>query len=606
MLGQVLALAALLPLALAAKPPPRTWDGVKWDCKCYHGDACWPKPAQWEKLKASVGGNLVVHVPPESACHNTFDGPLGTVETYDAARCAEVNATYTDEQWSTDQDALSLWRYGTNATCNITPNPEEPCTLGYMGPYVILAKEHAHIKAGVDFARKHNLRLIIRNTGHDFLGRSTGWGALIINTHSFKDIDIIDAFDGPGGYDGPAVKIGAGVQGAELLEAVSQRGLAVVTGECPTVGISGGLIQGGGHGPLTTLYGMAADNVLEFDVLTAAGEYLTVNAENEPSLFWALKGGGPSTYAVVLSATLRAYPDLPSAAAELFINFTHTVDPDVYWNGIRLFHKHSNHFVDNGLYVYFELGLLLFRVKPFVAINQTVEALRSILAPMEADLDAAGVPYGLSYKEHASFHDLYVDHFEPEPAGGYSLTGGWLFTRTDVEENNDGIIEAFKTVVSPREDLAGQGFMIGHLWNAGYGRPESNSATNPKFREASDFIISTLPVPLGASIAEKADLQNILTNVQDEALRQAGPNGCAYVNEADPLQENWQGHFWGDLYPDLKALKKKWDPEGLLYAVSTPGTEEWEVIEYGTRLCKRHAKGPKQCEKGKGGKKCKK
>lgn len=57
--------------------------------------------------------------------------------------------------------------------------------------------------------------------------------------------------------------------------------------------------------------------------------------------------------------------------------------------------------------------------------------------------------------------------------------------------------------------------------------------------------------------------------------------------QADPYQKNWQKAFWGNIYSDLKKLKAKWDPEGLLYAISTPGTEDWEVIEYGTRLCKR-------------------
>jgi hypothetical protein len=51
-----------------------------------------------------------------------------------------------------------------------------------------MAKTKDQIRAGVNFARERNLRLIIRNTGHDFMGRSTGYGSLIINTHSFKDV----------------------------------------------------------------------------------------------------------------------------------------------------------------------------------------------------------------------------------------------------------------------------------------------------------------------------------------------------------------------------------------------------------------------------------
>jgi hypothetical protein len=57
----------------------------------------------------------------------------------------------------------------TNNTCPLTKDPSMPCTRGFMGHYVVLATKKEHIKAGVDFAREHNLRLIVRNTGHDFM-----------------------------------------------------------------------------------------------------------------------------------------------------------------------------------------------------------------------------------------------------------------------------------------------------------------------------------------------------------------------------------------------------------------------------------------------------
>jgi len=133
----------------------------------------------------------------------------------------------------TDQNALLLWKYFTNNTCVPTKDPTEPCSLGYYGVYVILAKAKEHIKAGIDFARKKNLRLIVRNTGHDFIGRSTGWGSLIINTHSFQNVEFLDKYKGPGDYSGSAVKIGAGVQGAALMAKCAEKKLAVVVGECP-------------------------------------------------------------------------------------------------------------------------------------------------------------------------------------------------------------------------------------------------------------------------------------------------------------------------------------------------------------------------------------
>jgi hypothetical protein len=78
---------------------PRTWQGNQYGCKCYFGDECWPKKQEWTTLNSTVDGRLFVVVPPEAVCHHTFNGTLGTLETYDAAACAKVNETYVDEQW---------------------------------------------------------------------------------------------------------------------------------------------------------------------------------------------------------------------------------------------------------------------------------------------------------------------------------------------------------------------------------------------------------------------------------------------------------------------------------------------------------------------------
>ncbi|KAI8963155.1 FAD-binding domain-containing protein [Daldinia sp. FL1419] len=578
---------------VVSSPPPlvgRTWNGVKYGCKCYVGDECWPRESSWDELNSTINGNLLVNIPPGASCHNSFEGPLGTVSTYDAAACAEATDKWSDESWTVEQPAAGLWTYFTNDTCRPTSDPAAPCTLGYYGVYVIRAQSKEHIKAGVDFARENNLRLIIRNTGHDFIGRSTGWGALVINTHSFQDVEFTAEYGGPGDYKGGAVTIGAGVQGRALLTQahVQNPPVTVLTGECPTVGVAGGLVQGGGHGPLTPLYGLVADTALSFDVLTVDGQYLTANSEENPDLFWALRGGGPSAFAIVLSVTLKTFLERKAAGVFININSTLTNDTDLFWEGVRSFHKYSNEIVAAGLYTYFELMPLRLHVQPIVGVGKTSAEVEAILKPVFDEFKAKGIPHDTASRDYGTLFDLYTDLFEDETAGTSALTGGWMFTHEDVEDNSDGIIEAFQTVLSPRDDLKNQGFIIGHLWDAGLNTPISNSATNPRFRKSTDFAIVGLTVPDGATWTQKEDLQNVLTNIQDAAMRKAGPNGCAYVNEGDPYQPNWQDKFWGPEYPKLLEIRKKWDPHGVLYAVSTPGTEEWEVIEYGTRLCRKY------------------
>lgn len=85
---------------IAVQLEPTLWNGTSYGCKCYVGDECWPKTEEWSQLNSSVGGGLIVDVPPGAVCHNTFDGPLGTLETYDAVECANTLELFYTEQWT--------------------------------------------------------------------------------------------------------------------------------------------------------------------------------------------------------------------------------------------------------------------------------------------------------------------------------------------------------------------------------------------------------------------------------------------------------------------------------------------------------------------------
>ncbi|KAK2750264.1 hypothetical protein FQN55_002410 [Onygenales sp. PD_40] len=553
-----------------------------YSCKCYEGDECWPSEEAWSELSTAVGDRLHKVVPVAAVCYNEFEGTA----TYDAAKCADVTANYNSEQWQTDQQVSLLWNYWTNVTCPPTDTPEASCTLGYSPEYVIMAETTDDIKAGIDFARENNIRLLIRNTGHDFLGRSTGYGALAINTHSFKDVEFIKKYtSADGSYEGRAVKIGAGVQARDLYTLANKQNPAqvVVGGECPTVGLAGGYVQGGGHGPLSTIYGMAADQALEFEVITADGEYVTANGAENSDLFWALKGGGPSTFAAVLSVTLKTFNDAKAAGFIMNLNDTHTTDQDLFWKGVEIFHSYSNHWIENGMMVYWEImNGNIFRVHPAVAPGINKTQLEKLAQPVLDELDAAGIPYDFAVKGFKSFYDLYIDMFEDEPVPQSALVGGRIFAKTDIEAHNKEIVQGYRTGFA-----GGAMFYIGHVMGPGEGNPDADNAIHPTWRQASTFTISSLTVPVGASQAEKAELQDYLTNVADAALRDASPDGAAYVNEGNLEEPNWQEAFWGSKYARLKELKEKWDPGHVFYARTTPGTEDWEVIDDNTRLCKK-------------------
>ena len=117
----------------------------------------------------------------------------------------------------------------------------------------------------------------INDTFSSYLGKSTGAGALSVWTHHLKDIEFLNWSDEH--YNGKAIKMGAGVQGYEAMEAAQAEGLVIVGGECPTVGIAGGYSQGGGHSALSTSFGLGADQTLSWEVVTARSEERRVGKE---------------------------------------------------------------------------------------------------------------------------------------------------------------------------------------------------------------------------------------------------------------------------------------------------------------------------------------
>jgi hypothetical protein len=71
-------------------------DGVTYQCKCYSDNACWPTTSDWETLNKTVSGALQVAVPPGAVCHKSFGN---STSVYDAAKCADAQANWANEQW---------------------------------------------------------------------------------------------------------------------------------------------------------------------------------------------------------------------------------------------------------------------------------------------------------------------------------------------------------------------------------------------------------------------------------------------------------------------------------------------------------------------------
>src|SRR4051794_18463414 len=165
-------------------------------------------------------------------------------------------------------------------------------------PAVIVRTRSADdVVAGLALARSGGLEVSVRGGGHNVAGRAVTDGGVMIDLAAMKAISV-----DPG--RGTATAQG-GVTWAELNAATGAHGLAVTGGAVSSTGIAG-LTMGGGLGWLMARHGLAADNLLAVELVTAAGEVLEVDAASHPDLFWALRGGG-GNFGVATSFTYRLH-----------------------------------------------------------------------------------------------------------------------------------------------------------------------------------------------------------------------------------------------------------------------------------------------------------
>lgn len=362
-MGSLSLLSALLTL-FAALNYAAASNATNASCKCLYGQSCWPSQQAFDALQSQLSQPLLHPVPAALPCY-------GQDPSSDA--CQEVRRNYREGLWRADLPGVMqftnfnayIFPNNTISRCPLDHAQGQACGQGSVPPIGVDARSPKDIQEAIRFAKEHNLKLVIHNTGHDFLGRSAARDSFMIWTHRIKDISFDDSFvplnqTGTPGVDGmsshpwcprlrltlhhAAVTLGAGVQWFEAYNAVHAQGKTIVGGASTngTVGAAGGWILGGGHSALAPTFGFGegtrflefclhqtnlaispgVDNVLEFKVILADASYVTVNANTNPRLFWALRGGGGGALGVVASVTYRIHPRVPNSGIFIAGNFS--------------------------------------------------------------------------------------------------------------------------------------------------------------------------------------------------------------------------------------------------------------------------------------------
>jgi FAD/FMN-containing dehydrogenase len=175
--------------------------------------------------------------------------------------------------------------------------------VGRMPRAIAHCRTPEDVQSAIRAARDCDLPLSVRGGGHDWAGRALCEGLVI----DLSGMNSVTAYPEKG-----AARIAGGARASDVVRETDPLGLAAVTGAVGAVGMAG-LTLGGGYGPLIGRFGLALDNLIGAEVVLADGRIVAAGPDNEPELFWALRGGGGNFGAVTtMHCRLHALPSVRS------------------------------------------------------------------------------------------------------------------------------------------------------------------------------------------------------------------------------------------------------------------------------------------------------
>lgn len=403
-------------------------------------------------------------------------------------------------------------------------------------------------------------------------------------THNLKSPQVIPKYNS--GYcNGPALKLGAGTISVEALQAASPAGLRVVAGSCLSVGIAGGYTQGAGHSVLGSQYGLGADQVLEWEVVTANGKRVIATPRQNTDLYFALSGGGPGTYGVVISMTVRAHQDGPVGGIVLSFAAKGT-SKEAYWKAIAAWHTQLPALVDSGATAVYLITADGFLITPITAPDKSADEVAKMLDPFTKILTSLNITYTVNTTSESTYLAHFVKYFGPVPYSSYAtaqLLGGRLVPRRVIERNNEGLTQAFREITENSTFYIAATALDVRKPKAT--KPISDNAVLPAWREAllSVLVLSPWDFTVPRSVEEERESQ--LTNSLIPKLTAVIPNSGTYLNEADFHLASWKEDFYGANYGRLRSIKAKYDPGNLFYATTAVGSDAWKAADDG-RMCR--------------------
>ncbi|KAF9970056.1 hypothetical protein BGZ73_007349 [Actinomortierella ambigua] len=547
-------------------------------CKCQPHDPCWPTPSTWSSFNATVHGRLIATTPVAQPCYPSSP-------SYNPATCATVQKGYYYEDWRQQQPGAfqyTNWEVGQDGQgCLLSQSLTGTCAQGAVPVYSVKAATVEDVQATVRFASTHNLKLVVKNTGHDLLGRSTAAGSLNLWVFFMKKIQVVDAFvpeGAPSGTQGVGgVILEAGVVWKDAYKVVDEHNRTVSGGGSPTVGTSGAFCQSGGHGPLSPSVGLCVDNVLQYKVVTADGELRVVNAYQHADLFWAMRGGGPG-FGVVVEAVYKTHPAVKMGYFQVTIS---SEDRSVIANVTREYYARHVAWSDAQWAGYGTLSQK-YMVVTYMQPNGNAENALKTFGPFMDYVRGLGNVQvdNEAYTMFPSFNAYFENMTAQLPAinaGFGCILASRLIPRTLVE-TEQGVNQLSETMLQIHNDVAtfAEQYTVALVAGGEVARGSlTETSLHPAWRKALMQILIFGGWEENMPWQDQQKVRQSMAQASD-GLRTITPGSATYLNEANPDEPDFQQNFFGSIYVRLKSIKDKYDPKGLFVCHLCVGSDDWD------------------------------
>ncbi|KAL6884721.1 hypothetical protein GGI43DRAFT_432980 [Trichoderma evansii] len=547
-------------------------------CKSTPNDESWPSIPKWNHLNESLSGRLIHPLPPALACHYSDQGSN--------ISCADIKNSWSSFAFHQDDPVSTAWNNMNNDSC--LPTEDAPCSgLGYP-VYAVNATTADDVKHAINFARKYHVRLNIKASGHDCLKRSTAPYSLSIWTRYMAGEYELHSEFKPKGCNTTikttAVTAGAASYVSDMYSHLDQYNLTIVDGMGTEVTM-GGYLTGGGHSPISNIFGLGSDQVYEVEMVTPKGEVITANECQNTDLFWAIRGGGGGTFGVLTKVTVRTVPSKPMAVYDFIIETK--PNSTAYWESVAYMIAQYPTLADSNVAAF----TYLYPNTSAAGLGEDMASFEAVFALYDPDspstLGSFLEPYVNQIKYNYSsqittkvtstifpnFRSMFLEYADDKGAGVDKVVGSWLLPPGTLKEYAFG--EALVDFLGP---TGGRLYIVSGtgVWDA---KPRGGGdAVNPAWRNALVHAVTSQQwSPLDE--IERSAVEHNINNFQVEAFRKLAPDSGAYLNEAYWNEPNFQKAFWGFNYERLREIKKTIDPDDVFWCHVCVGNEGWKEVE---------------------------